>query len=505
MNTKVEVYEHKRSSRRRNFLIGFSVIFLLMAIGVFCAWWFLVVQNIAEEVAVEAGSQTVDADAFLIRDHGVSAAFVNDLTEIDLNEPGDYPVRLRYRGRIYDSVLRVQDTTNPAASVTEVVALSIEMPQPEDFILEIQDVTDVTVKYVKEPDMSLEGEQTVILLLTDESGNHTEVEAQLTVFFDKMPPVISGVEPLRIFLGNNVDYLSHVTIHDDLDEAPELLLDDSAVNLNRAGEYQLVYIGRDASGNEARETATLTIIEDNTAPTILGVNPISLYEGSTVAYRSGILVTDDLDEHPVLRVDSSGVNLSMPGIYEVIYIATDEAGNESRIATTVTVAEKTSRYVDEETIYAAVDAVLAKIVNDEMTVQEKVEAIYRWEKRSLTYSSTSDKTDWMQAAYIMLTRRSGDCFNYYAVAKLMFDRLGIPNITVLRSEDSARGSRHYWSLVSVDGGETYYHFDSTPRSASYGGNRDFCLVTDAVLDAYDRYYPGYYTRDLSLYPATPEE
>lgn len=87
----------------------------------------------------------------------------------------------------------------------------------------------------------------------------------------------------------------------------------------------------------------------------------------------------------------------------------------------------------------------------------------------------------------------------------MFERLNLPNITVLRSEESVRSGAHYWSLVSVDGGETYYHYDATPKSVNYGGNRNFCLVTDAVLDAYDRYYPGYYTRDRNLYPATPEE
>ena len=379
------------------------------------------------------------------------------------------------------------------------------MPEPEDFILEIQDVTAVTAAYVREPDMTKEGEQTVLLLLTDESGNTAQVQASLTVIFDKAAPVIEGVKPLRLYLGQEIDYLDGISIRDDLDEAPVLTVDDSRADLTRAGEYEIIYVGRDVAGNEVRESTTLTIIEDNTAPVILGVNPISLYAGSTVAYRSGILVTDDQDDAPKLTVDSSQVDLSRPGEYELIYRATDAAGNESSITTTVTVTEKKANYVDEQTIYAKADELLAKIVTEEMTDREKVEAIYRWGKRNLTYNGTSDKTDWLQAAYRMMTRRSGDCFSYYAVAKLMFDRLGLPNITVRRSADSVRTGSHYWNLVSVDGGETYYHYDSTPRSSSYGGSRNFCLVTDAFLDAYDRYYPGYYTRDRSLYPATPEE
>ena len=322
---------------------------------------------------------------------------------------------------------------------------------------------------------------------------------------DLVPPVIEGVQSLCVYMGTEMDLLAGVIIRDDRDAAPILTLDDKNVDWTRPGEYEIVYLGRDASGNETRETAVLTLVDDHIPPTILGVNPISLYAGGTVAYRSGILVTDDQDGAPKLTVDSSGVDLSAPGVYELIYRAVDEAGNEAAVATTVTVLEKSAGYVDEETIYAEADAILEKIITVDMTVRDQVEAIYRWMKRNLTYTGNSDKTDRLQAAYVTMTRRTGDCFSYYAVGKLMFDRLGIPNITVLRSADSVRAGSHYWSLVSVDGGETYYHVDATPRSLDYTGDRNFCLVTDGFLDDYDRSFPGYYTRDRSLYPATPEE
>lgn len=476
----------------------------LVTSAMVCAWWFVVVRNVSGEITVEAGTSRVDAEEFLIRDYGKRVSFLNDLSEIDLHEPGDYPVRLEYSGRAFEAVLRVRDTQSPAAELRPLEALSITMPQPEDFVISIQDATDVVVEYAQAPDMTIEGEQIVSLLLADESGNTAVVQTSLTLIFDRKPPVIEGVEPMRIYLGNEIDYLSHVTIRDDLDEAPELMVDDSNV-VQCGGEYEIIYQGRDASGNETIQTTTLTIVEDNNAPSILGVNPISLYAGGTVSYRSGVLVTDDIDGHPVLRIDSSQVDLSQPGTYEVTYYAKDAAGNETSITTTVTVEEKKAAYVDEETIYAAADKLLATIITDDMTDREKVEAVYRWQKKHLMYTGTSEKTDWLQAAYTMLTKRKGDCFNYYAAAKLMFERLGIPNITVLRSEDSVRAGSHYWSMVSVDGGETYYHYDATPRSADYGGSRNFCLVTDANLDAYDRYFPGYYTRDLRLYPETPEE
>jgi len=123
---------------------------------------------------------------------------------------------------------------------------------------------------------------------------------------------------------------------------------------------------------------------------------------------------------------------------------------------------------------------------------------------NFAYLNYADKTDALQAAYLMMTNRGGDCYSYFALSKLFFDRLGIPNINVVRIENPYRRSKHYWSLVSVDGGETYYHFDCTPRSTTANGTRNFCLVTDAYLEEYMIRSPGYYIRDMSLYPSTPE-
>lgn len=78
----------------------------------------------------------------------------------------------------------------------------------------------------------------------------------------------------------------------------------------------------------------------------------------------------------------------------------------------------------------------------------------------------------------------------------------IPNIDVQKVRNSDDDSDHFWSLVSIDGGEHYYHFDATPRS---GSGDSFCLVTDAYLNAYSEKHKGSHNRDESLYPATPEE
>lgn len=242
--------------------------------------------------------------------------------------------------------------------------------------------------------------------------------------------------------------------------------------------------------------------KDTAPPVICGVQDIMLYAGDTVAYRSGITVTDNKDANPALEVDSSQVDLTCPGSYTVTYYAVDAAGNRTSATATVTVLPKQADFVDMQTVYEAVDAELAGIVTEDMTALQQAVAIYDWARSTRVYGGHTDRSDYRQAAYEMLTTGRGDCYGYFAVTKLMFERLGIPNIDVVKVKTDGKDSDHFWSLVSIDGGSTYYHFDATPR---LGGGDDFCLVTDAFLDAYSAAHDNSHNRDSSLYPATPEE
>ena len=80
---------------------------------------------------------------------------------------------------------------------------------------------------------------------------------------------------------------------------------------------------------------------DAIPPVIQGVRDFTVYAGETVSCRSGVTVTDDCDLNPVLEVDTSELNLDVPGCYEIIYTATDSAGNVSLPATVTVTIDKT--------------------------------------------------------------------------------------------------------------------------------------------------------------------
>ena len=150
-------------------------------------------------------------------------------------------------------------------------------------------------------------------------------------------------------------------------------------------------------------------------------------------------------------------------------------------------------------INAKADELLQKIVTENMTAEAKSKAIYSYVRSHYTYGGTSARVEWMQDAYTMMSNGQGDFYNYFALTKLLLERCGIPNIDVRRTPNADGVSEHAWSMVSVDGGKTYYHLDATPRS---GDGDDFCLVSDSFLDAYSSTHNGTHTRDADTYPAT---
>ena len=457
--------------------------------------------NIVSELKVEAGRESISANEFRKEDKGIEAQFVSDLTAVDLKAPGTYPVKVQYKNKTYDCTIIVEDTIAPEGKIQNVAVYSNQTLKPEDFVTGIIDATAVTVSWKPEPDLTVEAQTLMTITLTDAAGNTTDYEAVLSVFVDNGAPQITGVAPLFTYIGREPDYLAGVSAMDDRDMALEIVVDDSQVDLNAVGTYDVTYSVTDAAGNTTSVPTTVTVTDDCVAPEIKGVHNISLYLGGTASYRSGIVVTDDKDPAPKLEIDSSKVDLSNPGTYPLVYTARDMTGNETRIEVTVSVVEKPTTYVEEDVITAKADELLKKIVTDEMKAEAKVKAIYAYVRSHYTYSGHSDKTDWLQGAYVMMTEGEGDCFNYYAITKLLLDRCGIPNIDVRKVRNFPEDSDHYWSLVSVDGGQTYYHLDTTPR---VGDGDDFCLVTDAFLDAYSNNNKGCHNRDKSLYPATPE-
>ena len=242
---------------------------------------------------------------------------------------------------------------------------------------------------------------------------------------------------------------------------------------------------------------------DSAAPEIFGVIPIVVYNGHSVAYKSGVYVEDDNDPSPTLEIENEDVDLMTPGVYTVTYVARDMDGNITREATTITVLQGTN-LISEEEIYALADRVLSAIIPDDSLSDEmKCLKVYEY-LHAIGYVDEVHSEDWMQNAYWMLTKREGDCFCYYSAARLLLTRLGYDVMEVRNNNNYV----HYWCLVSIDKGNTWWHFDAC--CWSWGEDGILCLVSDKYLQEFTRRHMTSDGRlihawNLVNYPSTPEE
>lgn len=277
------------------------------------------------------------------------------------------------------------------------------------------------------------------------------------------------------------------------------------------GTYPISLVLTDEKGREFTYTASLKLVSDTTPPAINGLRDLVAYIGSGVSYLSGVTATDDCDAGVTLNVDTSGVNLKEVGIYDVIYRATDAAGNVTELRRTLSVYKEE---ITEDMLYALLDPILSSILRDGMTTTQKLRAIYDYVYSNTAYVSTSDKSSWVRAAYNGLMSGSGDCFTYFALSKAMMERVGIQNMDIQRDPSIVAmvNERHYWSLVNI-GSEAepkWYHFDACHLN-DIGRPWGF-LMTDGQLLQYsdtrenaDGISGYFYAYNTTAYPSTSTE
>ena len=266
--------------------------------------------------------------------------------------------------------------------------------------------------------------------------------------------------------------------------------DLTGLNLDQPGEYSI-----EIRADDRLYTSKLQVV-DMTPPVITGSN-LTITVGETVSYRKHVTVEDNCEGPVRLEIDNSQVITNVPGEYDVIFLATDAAGNSSSLILQVTVLEPDPR---REAVFAMADEVLARITNEQMSKRDKAWAIFQWTNRSISYTGNAEKSSTLAGAYDGFKFRRGDCFTYYALSEILLTRAGIDNMRITRVGGN---TDHYWNLVNC--GDGWYHFDASERRS--GDTFVPFMKNDAAMAEYTEKtaaaFPdkiNYYTFDPSLYP-----
>ena len=184
-------------------------------------------------------------------------------------------------------------------------------------------------------------------------GNETEI--------DYVPPTFSGLKDIQYtLLDPKPDLLDGVTAYDsvDGDVTSRIVVDETQVNWDIPGIYNLIYTVTDTSNNLMGDSVLVIITErqgevDQTPPIIYNVSNIVYQIGQTIPdLSSGIIAYDDQDGNLTSQViiDDSTVDWSVPGIYQVTYSVEDSSKNMFSIMITITVESDTPT-ISSLTIY----------------------------------------------------------------------------------------------------------------------------------------------------------
>ncbi|WP_294464080.1 polysaccharide deacetylase [uncultured Anaerofustis sp.] len=236
--------------------------------GIVLVSLFLVIKIILSPIIFASGSMDLEINSKLnakdnikITFFGSKDAVLIDDSEVDTNKIGTYTLIYKYRGKEYPIKVNVVDTVAPQF---ETVPLKIESGvkiSPKSLVKNIKDATKTTIKFDKEYTFEDKGEYKVGVAVTDECGNETVKYTKIYVVKDETPPVISNIEPINVVESGALNLKKGVSVKDDYDPAPKLIINENNVDIKKAGSYKVIYKVTDRSGNIDLKERTVNVVK----------------------------------------------------------------------------------------------------------------------------------------------------------------------------------------------------------------------------------------------------
>ena len=345
-------------------------------------------------------------------------------------------------------------------------------PEDAKFITDVSGI-DVNVPAVYRLKVSYDKvfEKEVTLKIEDHTGPVGEAIPQTQFTLTKWPEASECVGCLYDLSG-----IANISFKEEL---PKKL---------NTGNYEFIVVVTDWYNNSTEISVPFHVINDQTAPFIKGVKPLTCNgDPDAVDFFEGITVTDDYDETPYFVVDDEEVDYSKNGTYKIVYKAIDSVGNIRYAETTMTVKlnsaakKKTQGGGYSGNAYEIAKQIFKDYGMKKSSDVETARAIFNFVNTSIWYQTIRGKQTYEGAAYRGFTRHNGDCYVYYACMRMLLDVAGIPNMAIHRK--AGKGTIHYWNLVKLNG--QWYHCDATRYSHRLNG---WFMCTDKQInDKYHRF------------------
>lgn len=152
---------------------------------------------------------------------------------------------------------------------------------------------------------------------------------------DTIAPMIIDAKDLIFEVGDlNPNYRGDVTLTDNCDSNPSLVIDDTHIDINSVGKYPLIYHASDYSGNSVDEVVYVLVKEDIILPTIEGMTDKSFEVNSEITNEmilNGIFAEDNKDGNitSLIQINKEGLNNNLLGDYQITYEVIDSSDNKT--------------------------------------------------------------------------------------------------------------------------------------------------------------------------------
>lgn len=171
--------------------------------------------------------------------------------QVDNSQLGQYKIVYSYHQKVFTLIVYVDDMLPPQFETQNKTILKDETISAKELVKNIRDDSKTEVYFQQNYTFHEVKTYKVVVVVEDSYGNKSEKSAYVQVQAkDEQPPVVSGLTPITLLIGDEIDLKKDVIVKDDHDDSPVLTIDDSKLNIRKIGEYEVYYHVKDQSGNE---------------------------------------------------------------------------------------------------------------------------------------------------------------------------------------------------------------------------------------------------------------
>lgn len=505
----------ERNRRRRKRVNYAPFVLIVLVIGLVVGIWQLVqvLSPRFRDVTLELGQPMPELSAFYTKyADPEQVQLMSDLSQVNVSSVGDYSLTFSCGDREETVTLEVRDTTAPKVTFRDASAYPGSAAEAQDFIDTVTDLSDYTVSFVRQPEVSQEFcELAVQIKVADAHGNETvgdctlhytwlrdNVILELGQKLQLSDLLLGGEEAPEGFDQSQIDAVNegavgqyqiaagdricNVIVRDTT--APELQLQDVTIFLDQQaqlrdflvsvkdasgavstkmlteltfgeeGNQTVEVVAEDCYGNVTYAEAVLTIKVDE-PPEISGLEDIVLKKYAVPDYAAGVAASDDRDGAIMFTYDASRVQLDKAGTYFITYTAVDSAGNETTMRRRLVVES------DSDDTAILIAQMAAQCGNDPKAITDFV--------RSKVYYR-SDEWGGEDPAYFGFKNGYGNCMVSAACLQAILEYKGYNTMLIWLKEEF---EPHYWVIVEIEPG-VWRHVDATR-----GVHAPCNVVTDA--------------------------